>query len=381
MWRRVQLYVATLALLAVVATLVITTTKDIGGFTETDAAAVTMAAVLASAGATALSLLSLRRDQRVELKVALAGQPSAGKTAFANLLMNALMTGEDGSLEFVPAAKTAQAVIVAMRKLAEGSWPAATSEDGLQLYRGTLSQIDQRPLSRLAFGRREIYLEIADSPGEQWEAMARESRDRRPGSERTRSAKSRPLVESNFFEYVANADAIVYLIGADDLLTNPSRVRESVDDALETLQLVRSTRGRRGAGKPIRFVLGISKADLLNESAQSMLVMLADRDFEFYLDEDRVEGIASRAEFIGSMRQLERLVSIAPRLVEHFALIPNSSLAYATLVGLVTERDAARLARRHGLRIERVTGELGRSVTYPLRWIVRRSIGGPRQTV
>lgn len=214
----------------------------------------------------AVGAIALQRRLTVryaELRIAMTGQPGAGKTVFTNLLFERLMQADSDSIGFTPAARSALATHQVVRGLDQGVWPSRTSSGGIEQRDGIISvrgRRDGTPLSSLrslfepynspASARRaEIRLEIGDSAGEYWVDIGEPS-------------------AGEYLEYVVSASAIVHVVGVDALMEPDVGVslRQDVRDLRLAARISPNTKGSQGP-KPLLVV--VSKMDLLFEVIDS----------------------------------------------------------------------------------------------------------------
>jgi hypothetical protein len=268
-------------------------------------------------GASLLLIVAARRLYRVRtisITIALGGHKGVGKTAYVNVLMDQLMRGEGSEISFVPEAQTAQHVYQVMGRLRRGTWPPSTGSDNVSRYRGKIA-LARLSLSRLLLnGRVEFSLEIGDSAGENWEAVAEEYKESSPPR----------LIESTFFRYIGEeSDVLFYFIDSNTLISEPWLVLEQVDDLLSTVQLLRTIQGG-DPGRPLQRAVALifSKADLLtSEQREAIRELLELGSLKFsvdkHVDSQRYDAALSRG-FSGSLYELERLVAILEKQLRSY---------------------------------------------------------------
>lgn len=301
-------------------------------------------------------LVSSRSVQRDTLSIALAGLPEVGKTVYVNMLFAVLMEGKSAELLFTPESRTARAVYQMTRRMRTNQWPSPTATSEVVLYKGT---IDLRTdfFVKLVWGRKVLAVEIADAPGEIWEQSVQETAG---------------LIDSNYFDYVAASDAVFYFISSEDILANPDRVEESVSEAIETFQLIRSARSKT------ILVPIVSKADLLPIQVRKMLSELFDnsREFSIVRSLEKVESFRLSSSALKSLYQIERFVSVTSvptsRLAERGFLV--SSFLDGKGARLMSggtgslwsqEEDGSRSSEYSTFRLERAT------TTAPILAVIR----------
>jgi Double-GTPase 2 len=230
-------------LVAQVAIAVIATTL-IGGLAAAAQAAGTKAlidvgfgllAALYIAGV-ALVMRNILRTRYFRFRMALTGQPAAGKTVFANLLYDQLMNSDHTGYEFTAESKSAIATYQAIRGIAQDEWPPTTT-------RGTVLQRDG-----VLRGRRSIIdLEIGDSAGEHWLHLA------------TASTGD----ESDYLQWVLSAQALVHVIPANRIFAEgfEAGLRVDIEDLRLAVQLMRNVSHGRHA--PASILVVFSKVDLI----------------------------------------------------------------------------------------------------------------------
>lgn len=162
-------------------------------------------------------------------------------------------------------------------------------------------------------GRVKFSLEIGDSAGGNWEAVADEYQNSSPPR----------LIESTFFRYVGEeSDALFFFIDAHALISEPRLIVEQVDDLLSTVQLLRTIQGG-DPGRPLQrpVALIVSKADLLTGKQQQAIQEVL--EFNVVLkpptnEEASTERRALAEGFSGSLYELERLVVILGRQLRSY---------------------------------------------------------------
>jgi hypothetical protein len=163
------------------------------------------------------------RTRYGNLRVALTGEPGAGKTVLANLLLDRLMNGTYDGVAFTADSATAIAVYQNIRGMSERSWPAETVSDFVIRYVGELEYSSPR--------RTVVELEIGDSAGQHWVDL--NSQEDNPSSR-------------SYLAYVISAKAIVHVIDSETFLTGA--VSAALDRDFQDLgfatQLARSARGK-----------------------------------------------------------------------------------------------------------------------------------------
>lgn len=297
----------------------------------------------------AIFLGRLYRTIRVPVVLALGGPPGVGKTVFVNVLCSSLSEQESSMLSFLPETETAQQVYRVVGGLRQGVWPKRTTTDHIDRYRGKVGIRKGNSIVRLLlYGKLEFNLELGDAAGENWTSLAQESSSslRREGDVGTSieidSGSCKPgkpvakLIESTFFEYVGEADALLYFIGCDVIRSDARAVSEFVDDLISTIQVLRIIEDRNPTDllrRPVAVIL--SKSDLLTPAEYSILqsfVYLRDRSSN---DGPRLEEM-QRADtfddvsFAGSVRQLEQLDAVLRRQCELYRTFIVSSVDRVT---------------------------------------------------
>jgi DNA helicase HerA-like ATPase len=236
-----------------------------------------------------VAVIAILRAEPPKLQIAIAGRPGAGKTVYVNVLLELLMEDRDETFSFEPEVRTARAVKAAILDLGRGKWPRATPVDGVRTYRG--SSMLRRRRWVLPSSRRRI--EIGDSAGEYWADLADEGRKSKP----------RSLIESTFFDYVADSDFVFYFIDAGAMSRRANVVREAVEDLIATAQILRYdssyVRTRR-----IRIAVVISKFDLLTRVQADVLSRVLRGE-----DPDSDQDFASNS-FSRSLLSLRRLAEV-----------------------------------------------------------------------
>jgi hypothetical protein len=181
-----------------------------------------------------------------------------------------------------------------------------------------------------------------------------------------------PLIESNFFEYVADSDVLLYFVGADHLLEGLEMIRSSVEDAISAAQLLRATRGRPSRSSlRVRVALVVSKVDLLTLDEVRYLGALLDREHEF--SSSAVQGLYEVSDdFALSVRHLERLIAVVGRIADDFECFAVSSLDAAVGTGVLDKSRVAELRSGHrsNAKVQQDRPSSTRNVLYPLRWVV-----------
>ena len=125
---------------------------------------------------------AMLRTRYYDFRIALTGQPGAGKTVFANLLYDRLMNGGDPDYRFTAESRSAIATYQAIRGISQDEWPPSTA-------RGSVLQRD----GLLRHRRAVVDLEIGDSAGQRWlSSRRRRITTPRPGTRTTSSGCYRP---------------------------------------------------------------------------------------------------------------------------------------------------------------------------------------------
>lgn len=315
-----------------------------------------------------LAITRLYSVTTVSVNIALGGPPGVGKTVFVNSLCSALM--EDGSrlLSFSPDAQTAQQVYRTVGILRHGEWPSHTSTDQIARYRGRIALRRQSVIRTLLNGRIEFRMEFGDSAGENWEALSDEAASKTPPR----------LIDSTFFRYIGDSDALLYFIDCETLLSSPETVHDQVDDLLSTLQLLRAIEGVR-PGQPIVRPVGLvlSKADLLHREEFVALTTF----FAAYRegDQERVRSLLVElprtmigSTFVDSLIGLERLFTVMTGQARYFdSFVISSKISVGDRESrpeLLTIRERPHVARRD-TRLEGVRPE---PVERPAEWTFLR---------
>lgn len=272
--------------------------------------------------------LYLRRARAPRpLKIALAGMPGVGKTAYVNVAYRILMDGITSPLQFTADVKTARAVFSVAKNLQFGRWPAPTTTDGIRLYRGMLERPTRATFRGFVQGRSRVSLEIGDSAGEIWDEVTGEIRNQESWS----------LIDSTFFDYVIEADSVAYFIPSDYIVNSSDAVAESVEDIISTIQLLRAAQPTKpGELLEKSVAVVISKSDLLSEEQLDLLMR---RPSMYGRNIDEVFGVPG-AEFWKSLNHIERLRHVLARSVRSESIFSVSTLNAARGMGLADERLA-----------------------------------------
>jgi GTPase SAR1 family protein len=191
----------------------------------------------------------LLRTRYYDFRIALTGQPSVGKTVFANLLYDQLMNGNDPDYEFTAESKSAIATHQAIRGITQDEWPPSTA-------RGSVLQRD----GVLRHRRVRVDLEIGDSAGQHWLDLSTTDGDSR---------------EADYLQWVLSAHALVHVIPADGIGAEGfvSVLQSDLEDLRLAAQLMRSV--ARGRYMPVPILIVISKLDLaLVDLVQSDLMRI-----------------------------------------------------------------------------------------------------------
>ena len=313
--------------------------------------------------ALAITTLTFRerlRFSRVSpVTIALAGAPRAGKTVFANVVYQLLMEGYGPNrLTFTAETKSAQAVLHTIRGISEGRWPKATMTGDVFEYKGKLESPKDSLITRLVKGKSAIDLRIGDSAGETWLEVAEEYR--REGVPN--------LLESSFLTYITESDGIFYFIDAESVNGNAGAVKNSVDDVISCVNLLRAT--CTGTSRQFTFPIGLilSKADFFSDAEIQVLrqLMLGDKEFSV---EASISSQGVGKEFIKSVGQLERVAHVMQRITPNFNFFLVSALDSAL---------TARIMSREGLSsIDSTGSNLGiahaEDPLHPLYWMLSRT--------
>lgn len=281
--------------------------------------------------AVAVTLLVRRIQNPVTrtVTIALAGMPRAGKTVFVNVLYQLLMEGRSPTgLVFTPEAKTARAVFQTVRRLEDGLWPPATTSDGIFRYRGEIEEVRSanRILNTLR-GRTIYSLELGDSAGELWQQLGVDGRH----LESDRNSPTPYLVDSTFFEYVASSTALFYFIDVSQFADNSESVRESVEDLLSSVQLIKASRRASGGDFPVTLIL--SKSDALLASETEAIYATFRYGSDFYVDDEVKRNLGP--DFFESLRQVERAISVLSRISDNVGFSLVSAFDAAIEVGII----------------------------------------------
>jgi hypothetical protein len=179
----------------------------------------------------------LLRTRYYDFRIALTGQPGAGKTVFANLLYDQLMNGSDPRFEFTAESRSAIATYQAIRGISQDVWPASTTTGAVQQRDGVLR-----------YGRRIVDLEIGDSAGQHWIQLTDDDTSTN---------------EADYLQWVLSANALVHVIPADRMIADgfDAALRSDVEDLRLAARLMRSV--SRTQYKPVPLLTVISKMDLL----------------------------------------------------------------------------------------------------------------------
>jgi hypothetical protein len=273
--------------------------------------------------------------RRIPVAVALGGAAGVGKTVFANVVCSRLSEGNSSWLAFTPETRTAQYVYRTISNLRRDQWPPRTGKDHIDRYRGVVSLPETGFVHRLLRGRTELELELGDMAGELWEEV---------GEDDVHASR---LIESTFFEYVAESNALLYFIDSSFLEASPERVSDYVDDLLSALQVLRSIEGRGSStlGKSVGLIF--SKADLLSPAQNDALRRT------FSLSRPSAGDAEVGARFEASLHRLEHLVAVLERQALSFEVFVVSALRSAEEMGLRRARE-----------------ELVEPVESPLEWVV-----------
>lgn len=334
--------------------------------------------LLASVGsaATLLSVFTFREGSGKRVfpaRIALAGPPGAGKTVYANLSSKALSEIGLGSMQFTASTRTTQRVSRVIQALRYDQWPRSTTDDGLTLFQGLL-RAPRSLLERLMGGHTDIDLELADSAGELWRELAHgfEVRGYEDASDR-----GFPLRESSFFEYVANAHAVLYLLPADALLGDPASVKGMVDEFLTLVEILRDLEVRRGSS-PKRFGLVVAKADLLSNAEAHLLSQLIESASEFSLElAAEKSGPDLPPGFKQSILQIERFVASGRRNRDTVRVFAVSAIASALSLGTLVPPELEGLKIQLSESLALGTGIIpfsdASNSLRPLEWVVKTS--------
>ena len=175
------------------------------------------------------------RTRYYDFRIALTGQPKAGKTVFANLLYDQLMNGNDPDFEFTAESKSAIATYQAIRGIAQNEWPPSTTQGAVLQHDGALRH-----------RRIVVELEIGDSAGQHWLSLSTAANQ-----------------DPDYTQWVLSAQALVHVIPADRLVAEgvDSTLRADVEDLRLAAQLMRSV--SKGKYVPVPILIVISKMDKL----------------------------------------------------------------------------------------------------------------------
>lgn len=343
--------------------------------------------VTGSIAASLPAILTLRArtagSHVLRVRVALGGPPKSGKTVLATMMILCLSQPANRTREgrWTASSETELAVSQGERLLAHGFTSVPTRENDI-LHFQTSTQVPQSALQRLLNGPAEVELDIIDSAGELWQRLGREARlrdDPNESDERWFSSLGQiPLVESTYFARVAESHALVYLIGADDLLHDPERVRLAAIDAGSALRMLRVKRREQpDHGGEVSFMLVISKADFLDEQQARILNSLVRGTGEF---SSLNWGLNRDEDFTRSVLEVERLCALADSLADKRGGCLTSSLETAISRGLVRFTDLRALDLPIVV-MNNLKRRIGRSairepsVLDPLKWVLERKLG------
>jgi hypothetical protein len=183
------------------------------------------------------------------LKVALVGQPKAGKTVFLTMLFDQLQLIRTGSVTFQPYGReTIEQVAANLNLLSSGNWLKPTSIDSVFFFRANAS------ISTGLFKKRYT-AEIGDYAGERVEEFD--------------SSSNQWLHRTEFFKYVIGCDAVLLAVDSAKIvkakLTRDASIAVEMENALiAALQVIIDESGvaaDRKLRKPIAIT--ILKSDML----------------------------------------------------------------------------------------------------------------------
>ncbi len=284
---------ATLVLASVLA--VVVSVLDLTTFSVSAGALALGVFVVAYLAAGVAALRYMTRTRTFDLRVALTGQPRAGKTVMANIVFDTLMSGSD-QFGFTADQKSAISVHQVLRGMAENQWPAKTAPGSVLVYKGLAE-----------FGRRiRVDLEIGDSAGEHWIDLRSE------GSE-----------AAEYLEYVISADALVHVVSAEQLTRDPSLLERDLEDLRIASQLMRSTRRKRGPLGPL--IIAMSHIDLLAKDSLDTTSLLTLSSPERAKDNSNSQFLPGAA--------LEDLEAISQRLTREFASVSITFTSHLAVTG------------------------------------------------
>lgn len=382
--RRIAILLVASSAVVVSATLIYSLSSQAGERSPADSVVLVATAIAAilTVASTAITVFSrVTASHKVQIKVALGGAPNSGKTMLATLMI-LLLSGLAGGRRWTATPETERAVSRGERTLAGGFRSVPTRENEI-LHFETHVTLPQSGISRVLNGPAELELDIIDSAGELWQRLGDEGRQR-DGSDRTIAEWSGalgqiPLVESTYFVRVAAAHAMVYLISAEDILSDSERVHMAAIDAVSALRMLRAERRETHSREiPINFMIVVSKGDLLDARQSRVLTALLQDRGEF---SPLAFGLDASSVFSQSVREIERLVALSEAIADRRGGCVISSLETAVDHGLVrtaslTELELPsdvmeRLRRRESRpRIAEV------GLLDPLRWVLGQELGG-----
>jgi hypothetical protein len=176
-------------------------------------------------------------------------------------------------------------------------------------------------------GTIEIDYEMADSPGELWTELTRVSPTDEPSAMIERSFDIR---NSSFFEYVANADAIFYLLPAELVINSSLGVKRLIDQFLALIEILQDSSLEPAGRATRRLALVISKADQFNSSQLAVLRYLLEdvNEFSIALSIQESHAVVD-AEFVAGVSQIERLLASAKRNSYRLQVFVVSAVASA----------------------------------------------------
>jgi hypothetical protein len=272
------------------------------------AGVVSIASLAIATVAVTYSSATLRssRQQPMQMRVALAGAPRAGKTVYANVLYELLLDGRGpSSVSFAAETKSAQSVLRAIKRLSIGEWPVSTTWEGIFRYRGLIIRQPREPFARMLLGKDTFDFELGDSAGEVWAELAEEYRGEGPPS----------IIESTFFDYISESNVIFCFVDAGQMRDSAEATHAAVEDLISALLLLKATKGT-SIRMSIPVALLVSKADLLSEDeASAVRSVFVTRDTQ--PSRVTVGGRKLSEEFVGSLNQVERLYATIQRLTSN----------------------------------------------------------------
>jgi hypothetical protein len=256
-----------------------------------------------------------------KLRVAITGGPGAGKTVLAVLLFDRLMSPNDRGISFTAESASLISVYQTMRGIDEQKWPASTFGGVVNRYQG-----------KIRFGRARksdvVELELGDSAGENWIDLDTKT-------------DGNLLSQSSYLEYVVSANALVHVLGADELFKGG--LEGLLQRDLQDLQFVGQL--MQTGGKPpkqVDLLIVLTKTDLVyskvvqNDEVPDSVITNAEYDPLLSL----IYGASSRSEIFTAAEMEAALSQIGSRGLSGTSMGREIRRQVSSVVNLASQLSA-----------------------------------------